>query len=205
VQDYLVEPISDGELLARVEAAGRTKALQEALVRQSDRLEALIRADPLTGLSNRRFILAQLGAAISGARRHERPLSIAIADIDHFKNVNDEHGHPTGDEVLVAVVRAMASHLRGEDQLGRLGGEEFLVLLPDTGPRAAARVAEKLRREVAGADTPLPVTISLGVATWEDGEDASAFMRRADDALYAAKEGGRDQVQTAPASLLRRV
>ena len=97
VQDFLVEPIGDAELVARVEAAGRTKVLQEELVVQSERLEAMLFEDPLTGLSNRRFILTQLAGAVSAARRHERPLTIAIVDIDHFKAVNDEHGHAAGD------------------------------------------------------------------------------------------------------------
>ena len=118
VQDFLVEPIGDAELVARVEAAGRTKVLQEELVVQSARLEAMLFEDPLTGLSNRRFILTQLAGAISAARRHGRPLTIAIVDIDHFKAVNDEHGHAAGDRVLAAVASALREHLRAEDQLG---------------------------------------------------------------------------------------
>ena len=149
MQDFLVEPFSDAELVARVEAAGRTKVLQEELVVQSERLEAMLFEDPLTGLANRRFILTQLAGAVSAARRHGRPLSIAIVDIDHFKAVNDEHGHAAGDRVLAAVARSLREHLRAEDQLGRLGGEEFLALLPDADAAAAAAAAEKLRAEVA--------------------------------------------------------
>ncbi|HEY7074508.1 MAG TPA: diguanylate cyclase [Solirubrobacteraceae bacterium] len=204
VQDFLVEPVGDGELIARVAAAGRTKELQQELMSQGRRLEALIREDPLTGLSNRRFILTQLAGMVSGARRHGRPLSVAIVDLDHFKAVNDEHGHQTGDEVLTAAVRAMRRRLRAEDQLGRLGGEEFLVLLPDTGAPAASLVADSLRTEIAGAPAPVPVTASAGVATWE-GEPPEALLRRADEALYAAKRGGRDRIETAPpATVLRR-
>ena len=142
VQDYLVEPVADGEVLTRVEAAARTKELQQELVAQGARLEALLREDALTGLSNRRAILTQLGGMVSGARRHGHPLSIAVLDLDHFKRINDTHGHKTGDEVLVAAAHAMGTHLRAEDQLGRLGGEEFLVLLPDTDAEAASHVAE---------------------------------------------------------------
>jgi diguanylate cyclase (GGDEF)-like protein len=204
VQDFLVEPVADGELLARVAAAGRTKELQTELVAQGRRLESLIREDPLTGLSNRRFILTQLSGMVSGARRHGRPLSIAIVDLDNFKAVNDEHGHQTGDEVLTAAVRAMRRRLRAEDQLGRLGGEEFLVLLPDTDTPAAAVVAESLREEVASAPAPVGVTASAGVATW-GGEPPEELLRRADQALYAAKRGGRDRIEAAaPATLLRR-
>jgi diguanylate cyclase (GGDEF)-like protein len=133
---------------------------------------------------------------VSGARRHGHPLSIAVLDLDHFKRINDTYGHKAGDEVLVATVHAMGTHLRAEDQLGRLGGEEFLVLLPDTKADAAELVAEKLRGEVANAPTPVPVTVSVGVATWA-GETPEEFLHRADEALYAAKDAGRDRVMAA--------
>jgi two-component system cell cycle response regulator len=208
VQDFLVEPVSDGELVARVTAAGRMKVLQEELVEQTRRLETMVFEDTLTRLANRRYILTQLGALVSGARRHGRPLSAAIIDIDHFKAVNDRHGHATGDRVLVAVATALGSHLREEDHLGRLGGEEFLAVLPDTGADAAARVIEKLRCEVADAvvevdGAPLRITVSIGAATWED-ETPEELLQRADDALYAAKAGGRDRTLIAPATVLRR-
>jgi two-component system cell cycle response regulator len=196
VQDFLVEPIADGEVVTRVEAAGRTKDLQEELVAQGLRLEALLREDALTGLSNRRAILTQLAGHVSAARRHGHPLSIAILDLDDFKGINDRFGHPVGDEVLVAAARAIREHLRQEDQLGRLGGEEFLALLSDTDTHAAERVAEKLRFEVARARSPVPVTTSVGVATW-DGEAPEDLLRRADAALYAAKDAGRDRVMAA--------
>jgi two-component system, cell cycle response regulator len=208
VQDFLVEPFSDAELVTRVDAAGRTKVLQEELVGQSERLEALLFEDALTGLANRRFILAQLAGAVSAARRHERPLSVAIIDIDHFKSVNDEHGHAAGDRVLAAVASAMREQLRAEDQLGRLGGEEFLALLPDSNGPAAGTAAEKLRSEIAalaveheGRD--LGVTISAGWAAWE-GEAPEELLRRADEALYGAKRAGRDRVEGAPATVQRR-
>jgi two-component system, cell cycle response regulator len=196
VQDYLVEPVADGEVLTRVEAAARTKALQQELVAQGARLEALLREDALTGLSNRRAILTQMGGMVSAARRHGHPLSIAICDLDHFKRINDAHGHKTGDAVLVAAAHAMGTHLRAEDQLGRLGGEEFLALLPDTEIGAAHHVASKLRAEVARAGGPVGVTVSIGVATW-DGEAPEELLHRADEALYAAKHAGRDRVMAA--------
>jgi diguanylate cyclase (GGDEF)-like protein len=207
-QDFLVEPISDAELVARVDAAGRTKVLQEELVVQSERLEALLFEDPLTGLSNRRFILTQMAGAVSAARRHERPLSVAMVDIDHFKAVNDEHGHAAGDRVLAAVAGAMRLNLRAEDQLGRLGGEEFLALLPDADGHAAATAAEKLRAavgelEVEHEGNDLGVTISVGWAAWE-GEAPDDLLRRADDALYEAKRAGRDRAEGAPATVQRR-
>jgi two-component system cell cycle response regulator len=193
VQDFLVEPVADGEVLTRVEAASRTKDLQQELVAQGMRLESLVREDALTGLLNRRAILSQLAGTISGARRHGHPLSIAMVDLDNFKHVNDAHGHAAGDEVLIAAVRAMRTHLRAEDALGRLGGKEFLVLLPDTQAFAAHSVAEKLRAAVATAPAAVSVTCSVGVATWSD-ETPDVLLRRADEALYAAKDAGRDRV-----------
>jgi two-component system cell cycle response regulator len=198
-QDILLEPVRDSELVMRVQAAGRTKGLQEEIVAQAERLEALLFEDPLTGLSNRRFILTQLGGMVSGARRHHRPLTVAVIDVDHFKAVNDSRGHAEGDRVLASVARALRAHLRAEDQLGRLGGEEFLALLPDADAAAGQAAAEKLRASVEEAG----VTVSIGFAAWE-GEDADALLGRADDALYAAKERGRDCVVGAPATLPRR-
>jgi two-component system cell cycle response regulator len=199
VQDILVEPVRDAELLTRVQAAGRTKGLQEEIVAQAQRLEALLVEDPLTGLANRRFILTQLNGMVSGARRHGRPLTVAVIDVDNFKAVNDTHGHAEGDRVLTAVARELRAHLRAEDVLGRLGGEEFLALLGDTDANAATAAAEHMRASAAAAG----VTVSIGWAAWE-GEAPDELLRRADDALYAAKAGGRDCVAGAPATLPRR-
>ena len=198
-QDVLIEPVRDAELLMRVHAAGRTKGLQEEIVAQAERLEALLFEDPLTGLANRRSILTQLTGMVSAARRHQRALTAAMIDIDHFKAVNDTQGHAAGDRVLAAVAHAMREHLRAEDQLGRLGGEEFLALLPDADARAAKAAAEKLRASVLETG----VTISVGWAAW-DGESADELLGRADGALYTAKERGRDCVVGAPATLPRR-
>jgi len=206
-QDVIVAPVGDGELFARVQAAGRTKILQEELVEQTRRIERHLYEDPLTRVHNRRFLFTHLGALVSGARRHERPLSVAVIDIDDFKGVNDRHGHQAGDEVLVAVAGSLRACVRAEDAVGRLGGEEFLVVLPDTGPFAAARTAERLRLAVAAAGGPVPVTASVGWATLAPGEDPDGLVRRADDALYEAKAAGRDRVRGAvegPATLPRR-
>ena len=196
VQDYLVEPVADGEVLTRVEAAARTKELQQELVAQGARLEALLREDALTGLSNRRAILTQLGGMVSAARRHGHPLSIAVCDLDHFKRINDSHGHKTGDAVLVAAAHAMGAHLRAEDQLGRLGGEEFLVLLPDTDAARPSTWPRSCAPRSPARRAAVPVTVSIGVATW-DGEAPEDLLHRADEALYAAKEAGRDRVMAA--------
>ena len=179
-----------GKLRARL--AAQKNELADALALNRE----LATRDALTGLLNRRAILSQLAGMVSGARRHGHPLSIGILDLDAFKAINDEHGHHVGDDVLVTAVRAMRAHLRAEDQLGRLGGEEFLMLLPDTESAAARSVAEKLRTEVAVAPAPVPVTVSVGVATWAQ-ETPEELLRRADAALYRAKEGGRDRVMAA--------
>jgi two-component system, cell cycle response regulator len=197
VQDVLVAPVRDGELLARVQAAGRTKILQEELVEQTRRIEQHIYEDPLTRLHNRRFILSQLGALVSAARRHGRPLSVAAVDLDGFKAINDERGHAAGDQVLIAVARALRAALRAEDGVGRLGGEEFLVLLPDADPNAAEHAAERLREAVAALPPPARVTTSVGWATLADDESPDELVRRADDALYAAKAAGRNRVRGA--------
>ena len=196
VQDYLVEPLNDGEVLTRVEAAARTKELREELVAQGARLEALLREDALTGLSNRRAILTQLAGMVSAARRHGHPLSIAILDLDHFKRINDTHGHSTGDKVLVAAAHAHghAPARGGPARPPRRRGV----------PRPAARYRRRgrgpRRREAAHGGRrrahPVPVTVSIGVATW-DGEAPEDLLHRADEALYAAKEAGRDRVLAA--------
>jgi two-component system cell cycle response regulator len=210
--DVLIEPVIPAELVARVRAAARTKTLQEELVGQYRRLETLLHEDPLTGLFNRRYVLTRLAGLISGARRHGRPLSVAMIDIDHFKRINDAHGHEAGDAALVATTIALRDRLRAEDELGRLGGEEFLALLPDASAEAAGVVAESLRASVESVRTrmeglDLAVTVSIGWATWDGEEDADALVKRADKALFVAKRSGRNAVRGAEnlsASLPRR-
>jgi two-component system cell cycle response regulator len=186
-EDVLVELVTAAEVLARVRAAARTRTLQRELVGQSERLETMLHEDPLTGLFNRRYVLTRLGGRISGARRHGRPLSIVMIDLDHFKRINDAYGHDAGDTMLVEVTGTLRERLRAEDELGRLGGEEFLALLPDSDEHAAATVAEGLRAGV--------------------GEDADQLIKRADIALFEAKDSGRNTVRAAEsgsASLRRR-
>ena len=210
--DLLIEPVIPAELVARVRAAARTKTLQDELMGQTRRLETMLHEDPLTGLFNRRYVLTRLAGLISGARRHGRPLSVAMIDVDHFKRVNDEHGHDVGDAALVATTIALRDRLRAEDELGRLGGEEFLALLPDVGQDAAAVVAESLRASVEAVRTRLDgleiaVTVSVGWATWDGEETAEQLIKRADNALLSAKRQGRNAVEGADdrsASLPRR-
>lgn len=148
--------------------------------------------DSLTGLSNRRMLEEQLPRELARARRTGLPLCVAIIDIDHFKAYNDTHGHLAGDEVLRQCARAWDEALRGEDTIVRFGGEEFLVLLPDTGPEEAAEVVERLREQ-----TPMEQTCSAGLASWDFVESADDLLGRADAALYLAKASGRDQLALA--------
>ncbi len=198
--DFLKEPVDPVELVARVQSAVQMTALRGELLTQSRRLEMLVYQDALTGLFNRRFMFAQLSALISGARRHGRPVTVVMIDMDRFKALNDTHGHEAGDRALIAVATALRDRLRGEDYIGRLGGEEFLALLPDTGEAEAEAVAESLRRCVSQVEIATPeggcvsVTASVGWATWA-GETPEELVRRADRALYAAKDAGRDLVR----------
>ena len=144
----LVDPVADAELVATVRSAARTGVLQEELRNRAVALERLAFTDALSGIPNRRFLDRQLEALVSSARRHGRPLAVALVDIDRFKPVNDTYGHATGDAVIAEVARRLTARLRTEDHLGRFGGEEYLVLLPETDAEAAAAVAEDLRAEV---------------------------------------------------------
>jgi len=160
--------------------------------------------DPLTGIPNRRSFFDRADAEVRRATRYRRPLSVIVFDIDHFKAVNDSHGHDGGDEVLRRVAVLAAGLLRDADRIGRIGGEEFAVVLPETDRDGAARMAERLRvrfaeTEIALADTAIAVTASFGVVAVDTGaEDAiKDAVRRADVALYEAKSQGRDRVVAA--------
>jgi diguanylate cyclase len=162
---------------------------------QRERLEAVARLDPLTGAPNRRALDADLqGLASQGAA--PPPMGLLLLDLDHFKRINDHHGHNAGDEVLVAFAALLRGNLRHPDRSYRLGGEEFVVLLPQASAPTLQQVAERLRQRThSEIDTPSgPVSVSIGAALRHPGEPYEAWLRRADAALYAAKDGGRNQV-----------
>ena len=172
----------------------RTQELQRA----NQALEMQARCDPLTGLLNRRGLGGQFDFAIALARRSGRPLSLLTVDVDHFKRVNDTHGHGVGDQVLQGLARTLQQRLRRSDVAARIGGEEFVALLPDTGLEEAQAAADALRLAVAAQEHPQVghITISLGVSALRGGDEdgASALLQRADAALYQAKGEGRNRV-----------
>lgn len=167
------------------------------------RLERVLRrlatTDPLTGLANRRYFIEAAEREMERARRYVLPLSIMALDLDHFKKVNDVHGHAAGDEVLRGVCRAVTELIRHTDVFGRLGGEEFAVLLPHTDSVGGVALADRVHNSIRAMRIParkgeIAITVSIGVATLDHIDlYAEDLMRRADDALYAAKRAGRDQ------------
>ena len=207
--DYLRKPCEPTELLARVQAAARVKRLQDELRQRNEDLERISRTDALTGLRNRRHVEEYLAKLTSLARRNLEPIGVLVIDIDHFKSVNDEHGHDAGDAVLREVAGRMQDSVRLEDMVGRWGGEEFLVVLPNTADQGAAELAERLRQVVA--DTPcrladgdeVQVTISVGCAA-SLIDDAGRLVRSADAAMYEAKQSGRNRVVVAASDDLAR-
>ena len=165
------------------------------------RIEELAELDELTGSYNRRCIMRLLEAEIEKSRQVSKPCSIALIDLDWFKRINDAHGHPVGDEVLRTFAITMFANIRPDDRFGRYGGEEFLLLLPDTEGGAAQRMLDRLRSIIADLDwsafSPgMRVTISAGVVTLRDNDTADTFLVRADNALYSAKAQGRNRIVT---------
>jgi diguanylate cyclase (GGDEF)-like protein len=166
------------------------------------RIEELAELDELTGSFNRRCIMRMLEDEIARAHRVKTPCSIALIDLDWFKRINDAYGHPTGDEVLRAFAITIFANIRNIDRFGRYGGEEFLLVLPETPGDGAARILDRLRTIIADLDwsafSPgMQVTISAGVATLNPNETPETFLARADSALYAAKARGRNRIASA--------
>jgi two-component system cell cycle response regulator len=186
------------ELIARVRVAYRSRQLLDLALRRYSDLEDLAYRDELTELPNRRGASRQIDVLISRARRHGHQLALLLIDADRFKAVNDKHGHAVGDVVLRDLAARLRERVRREDVVGRWGGEEFVVALPETTPDGAAAVAEALRDGISRSpitadDASLDVTVSIGVAAWT-GEELDDLVDRADRALYAAKAAGRDRV-----------
>ena len=207
--DYISKPFRVEELLARVAVAIRLKRerdlLQESaeeLRRRAEAASEMSMTDALTGLLNRYGLRRALQRELSEARRYARPLSCLLLDIDFFKVINDTHGHAAGDAALVQTARVLTETVRGSDVVCRYGGEEFLVLVPETDAQGAHALAEKIRLAVSAklfgdGGLGFPLTLSAGVAELRPGESGNDMIARADLALYQAKQRGRDRVETA--------
>jgi diguanylate cyclase (GGDEF)-like protein len=188
-------PAGTADVLRLAAAHGAAALRSSRLLAELERRAA---RDPLTGLANRRALDDSLDRELSRARREGASLSLVLLDVDHFKAVNDEHGHQVGDQVLSIVARTLAETVRDMDLVARYGGEEFVVLLPGTALADAVGTAERLRAAVAGQPAPAPVTVSAGVATFPDQAPSGAeLLVLADCALYEAKRAGRDRVMAA--------
>jgi two-component system cell cycle response regulator len=207
VNDYLTRPVDKNELTARVRTQLRKKRYQDRLRHNVQLSLEMAITDQLTGLHNRRYMARHLDSLISNAQKSNTPLAFLIMDIDHFKSVNDTHGHDIGDEVLREFANRISANIRGIDLACRYGGEEFVVVMPDTDVDFAYTIAERLRQgvettpfEISRMPGSLKVTISIGIAASLGGDDnAEKLLHRADQALYRAKREGRNRVIKAAA------
>ena len=199
--DYIAKPIIEEEFQARVSNLIGYKKLFDQVQQQKQQLQELATTDQLTKLFNRHYLNDTAVQAIRNAHRYKHPLSLIVIDLDHFKNVNDEYGHDRGDDVLSDVGDLLKRTSRDGDIAARFGGEEFVVLFSHCSSKDAGQKAEKFRLELeAMRPGSLPVTASIGVAGLEDDMDFKALFKKADEALYAAKEGGRNYVVIADPS-----
>jgi diguanylate cyclase (GGDEF)-like protein len=199
--DYITKPINFAELEARVKSLLRIKALQEELAAANATLRKMSQTDGLTGVDNRRHVEERLTEMFEHATRLAEPLAVVMCDVDHFKSVNDTHGHQAGDAVLRQVAEILRDSAREIDRVGRYGGEEFLVILPAASVEDALGFAERVRAAIAGREFvyeggTLRRTLSAGAAAWPhpDIRHQEALVKAADDALYVAKERGRNRV-----------
>jgi diguanylate cyclase (GGDEF)-like protein len=200
--DYLTKPFDAYELEARLNVGRRILNLQNDFLKACEELRIRATHDALTGVKNRGAILELLDQELTRSQREGQPLGIIMADLDHFKRINDTHGHPAGDAVLREASSRMRAWLRVYDTVGRYGGEEFLILSPGCTGSETLGIAERLREAIADtpvkfADKLIPMTLSLGVAVREEGNsvDATTLLHVADQALYKAKHSGRNRVE----------
>jgi len=202
--DYLTKPFDAQELRARLRVGGRILSLQDDLLAAQEELHYRATNDALTAIPNRPAILEALSREMSRQVRDSRPFGIILADIDHFKNVNDTYGHLSGDAVLRTVAQWLRESTRPYDSIGRYGGEEFLIVAPFADARGTIALAERIRKHIESRSIPtragpIQVTASLGVAVsgYPPCLDAKTLLQLADDALYRAKENGRNRSELA--------
>ena len=201
--DYLTKPVIEPELMARLNTGRRIVTLERSLRAANEENRRLSVTDPLTGASNRRYLMEQLPREIDRAGRYGRELAVIMCDVDHFKKINDAHGHLIGDEVLKWFVVKLHSVIRASDWIARYGGEEFVIVLPETNIANAAIAAEHVRAQISaepfGFDgVSFPVTASFGVAGWTGvaphGATLDELMAKCDASVYASKAAGRNKV-----------
>ena len=200
--DYVTKPFQPAELMARIRAGKRIIDLQKELIASNKRLELLAITDGLTQLYNHRYFQDEFGRKFEEATRYERPLSLALLDIDFFKKINDTYGHAAGDQVLRTVAKIFSTSIRAADFAARYGGEEFAIMMPETSLEDAIQFAEKIRTAVESQTTQtdageVPTTLSIGVSSMPHTRIRSPreMIELADRALYRAKRSGRNQVQ----------
>ena len=208
--DFLSKPINQAELFARIQSLLRISNIRKELENNLLHLENQVQYDPLTQCFSRTEIMQRLSIEIDRSQRNKYPCALLALDIDHFKSINDLYGHQAGDEVLINLVRQIKKMLRSIDSVGRIGGEEFLILLPDTTIEAATDIAERLRAAIAktihltSSSTPIQITVSIGIAilnlshhpdTTRD-EFLNELVNQADMSMYTAKKNGRNQIAT---------
>jgi len=201
--DYLAKPFDSRELEARMRAGRRIIELQDELLETKDQIERLSVTDPLTGALNRRGIMATLERAIADAMTDRATLSVLVIDLDDLKHINDTVGHAAGDAALVAATDRMRATIEPSGTLGRLGGDEFLAVLPKSAPDEASRLAQQVLDDVAAVALDfdghrLALGASGGFATWNRAETSHELLARADAALYLAKAKGRARLALAP-------
>ena len=190
--DFIKKPVVPEVLKTRVNLILKMR-------RMTKHLEYLARTDPLSGAFNRRHFMESFDAEIKRARRYKHTLCALMIDIDHFKSINDSYGHDVGDDAIKKTVDATREMLRSEDTLGRLGGEEFAVILPETDVEGARLVAERIRERISDirivtSQKPCTFTASLGLTEFRENDEIADMLKRSDEALYEAKEAGRDRV-----------
>lgn len=194
--DFIVKPVRVPELVSRLKQARTIRATIEAKEQLIADLERMAIRDELTGLYNFRYFRRELKNEVQRALRYQRPLSLVIADVDHFKAINDSLGHVEGDRVLAGIGRHIGATIRGADTGFRYGGEEFAILLPETHADQALSVAERVRQSIedSTAANGKAVTVSAGVSEIRGTDDCDTLLRRTDAAMYEAKRAGRNRV-----------
>ncbi len=205
INDYLTAPVDKNEMAVRVRTQLRRKRYQDALKSQYQKSVSMALTDGLTGLYNRHYLNAHLGNMVKQSLKNERKFALMIMDMDHFKSVNDTYGHDAGDMVLKQLATLITRAARATDLAARFGGEEFVVLMPETDPNASLGAANRMREMVEntpftiGPDKTIHLTISIGISNLiSTGDSAENLIKRADEALYSAKHGGRNMVKAAP-------